>query len=92
MRNHDAGARISQLRRFSGSNFRGVVGAVSDTSLMPEDDEMTYLERPVAYTVLSYGIPIAWLTDAGNWVHTEHSYGRTSDVHRSIARKATAHD
>jgi hypothetical protein len=74
----------------SGFAMQGVEGAVSSTGRMPEGSAGMYRDNAsedmIAYTVLSYATPIAWVTREGTVIIPDASYSNTTTHHQGLCR------
>ncbi len=73
----------------------GVEGTVEDTGRMPKEWADIYREGAefgcIAYTVLSFGTPIAWRIDRSHWVFPRVGYSATTKArHRPRVREGMA--
>ncbi len=86
---------ISALRncepfKRSGFAMQGIEGAVSSTGRLEGDAKDSYnqaaRENNLAYTVLSYATPIAWVTRGGDVIIPDGRYSVTTTHHQSLCR------
>jgi hypothetical protein len=74
----------------SGFAMKGVEGAVSSTGEMPKEHAETYKmhasNNDIAYTVLSYVTPIAYVTRYGDVIVPDYKYSRTTSHHQGLCR------
>lgn len=92
-RNGDGLARlwdhIASAKPFvTGGAMRAVAGRAYSNGRLPWEWVTRYRNDDVAYTVTSYGTPVAWLTLAGEWRVPATSYSRTTGIHQSRVRSA----
>lgn len=76
----------------SGFGMWAVEGAASGTGRMPEKAAAEYKIDDVAYTVLSYATPIAWVTTDGIVKIPSESYSSTTNQHQHLCRIALGRD
>lgn len=71
-----------------GYSMQGVEGAVSSTGRMPSGSAGMYRANAeadmIAYTVLSYSTPIAWVTREGTVIIPETKYSQTTTQQQSL--------
>lgn len=76
----------ARFQNHSGS-FYGVSGATWSNGRMPESDALTYADArragEIAYTICSYGTPIAYRLTDGLWVVPTATYSPTTGRHQS---------
>lgn len=83
---------LSNRKAFKRSGFamQGVEGAVSGTGRMPAGSANMYRANAevdmVAYTVVSYGTPIAWVTREGMVIIPDAKYSVTTTHHQNLCR------
>lgn len=78
---------ISERKPFKGgAAIHGVEGKSWSTGRLPEDWAGKYIFDDVAYTVLSYGTPIAWVNSNGERVIPDVSYSRTTSGHQTFVK------
>lgn len=74
----------------SGFGMTAVAGAASSTGRLPDEYASQYRQAAgaqlIAYTVLSYATPIAWVTTSGMVVVPAESYSVTTSHHQGLAR------
>ena len=72
----------------SGFAMQGVEGAVSSTGRMPTEDAREYNNfanaGQIAYTVLSYATPIAYVTKDGAVRVPDARYSNTTTAHQGM--------
>lgn len=75
------------LTPFKGSNIQGISGATSTSGRMPLGALTQYNAHrdanAIAYTVVSYSTPIAWVLNDGTVIDPGYSYSVTTQRHRS---------
>jgi hypothetical protein len=85
-------ARLQDREPFQrkGFSMTAVDGAVSTTGRLPQQyaDQynMAAKHGQVAYTVLSYSTPIAWVTANGNVIVPDVKYSQTTTQQQSLCR------
>jgi hypothetical protein len=83
-------AALQSRKPFNRAGFamKGVEGAVSSTGRMPAGSAGMYRDNAsedmIAYTVLSYATPIAWVTREGTVIIPEASYSNTTTHHQGL--------
>lgn len=74
----------------SGFAMQGIEGAALDSGRMPTEDAREYNNHAnagqVAYTVLSYATPIAYVTKDGAVRIPDTSYSVTTTHHQNLCR------
>lgn len=67
----------------SGKSFSGMPGQRNDLGRLSADWQRIYRATDVVYTVLSYGTPIGWQDNKGQWTVPSESYSATTSGHQS---------
>lgn len=68
--------------------FSGMLGQRNDLGRLSADWQRIYRATDVVYTVLSYGTPIGWRDNTGQWTIPDVSYSLTTGGHQSKLRGA----
>lgn len=69
-----------------GAAISAINGKHYGTGRLPNDWAGKYAFDDVAYTVLSYGTPIAWITTGGEKVIPDVSYSVTTTHHQTLVK------
>jgi hypothetical protein len=81
-----AGIRVNKRKPFTNStgSFRGIVGGPGTFGELPAYWRNRFPERGVAYTIMSYSTPIAWLDHNGEWTVPDVKYSPTTTQHQGV--------
>lgn len=70
----------------TGGSLHAIEGAASGCGRMPYDVAAEYRADKIAYTVISYGTPIAWVTTDGEVKIPDEGYSATTRAQLTIVR------
>jgi hypothetical protein len=70
----------------AGFAMQGIEGKASSTGRLDAEYVKAYQDADVAYTVVSYATPIAWVTSDGKIVIPEDRYSPTTSNHQGLCR------
>lgn len=77
---------LESRKPFKGSSMSAIEGAASGCGRMSYDTAAEYRADRIAYTVLSYGTPIAWVTADGTVKVPAVTYSPTTTRHQHLCR------
>jgi hypothetical protein len=70
----------------SGFAMRAIEGKTSLSGRLPVGELIAYRKSEIAYTVISYQTPIAWVTTDGEVYVSQESYSVTTSHHQGLCR------
>ena len=88
-------AKMRERKAFSGGNLTAVVGSAYNSGQMPIDVARAYMNAAndglVAYTVLSYSTPIAYVLTSGEVIIPDVKYSQSTTCQQNEVTRALLH-